>query len=440
MLLREGLGLILTLVDIISFFDRESIYDVMQTLHEIGVNRKAAKVWFKLNEGTEVAVKTAAGISESKYVGDCIGQGTAGGALVSQAIIDKGLMEYFGDSQEEIHYGSVRIQPLAYQDDILKGSKDIAAAKVGNIRIAKMLEDKGLEAHPDKTSFIICGSKQFRQKAKDEVKEKISDKYLGQMLHGAGLSESSLAAVEERAGRIRGATIEIKSIIEEFQMQIMGGMMAAWELWEKALIPSLLNGSGTWIGDCKMAVDLCDELQNFFWRVMLGVPESCPKIALRCETKMIGMKWRIWQHKILLLMRIKSHGLNTLCRQVYEEGRRQQWPGLGQEVTEICEQIGIPDVNSVVVDKDEVKNAIFEHHYHEMVEEVKSKKKLENIKEDDFREVQQYFGDKSVENTRMGFMIRTQMVPKIPGNFKNKYRVRGTEREGLVCTECPEEK
>ena len=85
MLLREGLGLILTLVDIISFFDRESIYDVMQTLHEIGVNRKAAKVWFKLNEGTEVAVKTAAGISESKYVGDCIGQGTAGGALVSQA-------------------------------------------------------------------------------------------------------------------------------------------------------------------------------------------------------------------------------------------------------------------------------------------------------------------------------------------------------------------
>ena len=73
-----------------------------------------------------MAVKTAAGISESKYVGDCIGQGTAGGALVSQANVDKGLMEYFGDSKEEIHYGSVRIQPLAYQDDVLKGSKDIA--------------------------------------------------------------------------------------------------------------------------------------------------------------------------------------------------------------------------------------------------------------------------------------------------------------------------
>ena len=44
--------MILTLVDIISFFDRENIYDVMQTLDDIGVDRKAARVWFKLNENT----------------------------------------------------------------------------------------------------------------------------------------------------------------------------------------------------------------------------------------------------------------------------------------------------------------------------------------------------------------------------------------------------
>ena len=30
------------------------------------------------------------------------------------------------------------------------------------------------------------------------------------------------------------------------------------------------------------------------------------------------------------------------------------------------------------------------------------------------------------------------MVPEIPANFKNKYRVKGTETEGLVCTECEE--
>ena len=77
MLEKEQQGIILTLVDIIAFFDREDIYDVMETLHKIGVNKKAARVWFKMNEGTEISVKTASGMSGTAYVGDCIGQGTA---------------------------------------------------------------------------------------------------------------------------------------------------------------------------------------------------------------------------------------------------------------------------------------------------------------------------------------------------------------------------
>ena len=54
------------MIDIVSFFDREDIGDVMQTLHNIGVNKKAARVWFRLNDGTEIAVKTATGVSEEK--------------------------------------------------------------------------------------------------------------------------------------------------------------------------------------------------------------------------------------------------------------------------------------------------------------------------------------------------------------------------------------
>ena len=39
-------------------------------------------------------------------------------------------------------------------------------------------------------------------------------------------------------------------------------------------------------------------------------------------------------------------------------------------------------------------------------------------KDDDFIEIQEYFRDKSVENTRMAFKVRSEMVPDIPGNFK----------------------
>ena len=183
-----------------------------------------------------------------------------------------------------------------------------------------MPQDKGLSAHPDKTSYIVCGSRKYKQKAANDikneplkfgsfvVKELECDKYLGQMLHTGGLERSALAKAQDRAGRIKGATMEIKSIIEDFKMQSMGGMMATWELWERALIPSLLSGSGTWIGKCQPTIDLCDGLQYFFWRVMMMVPESCPKIALVCETK---MKWRIWQEKLFLILRIKNLGPQT---------------------------------------------------------------------------------------------------------------------------------
>ena len=82
--------------------------------------KKVLKVWFKLNEGTEIAVKMAVGVSKPAVVGDCISQGTAGGALVSQANLDHGLEQYFKNSNKETYYGNVRTLPLSYQDDILK--------------------------------------------------------------------------------------------------------------------------------------------------------------------------------------------------------------------------------------------------------------------------------------------------------------------------------
>ena len=216
--------------------------------------------------------------------------------------------------------------------------------------------------------------------------------------------------------------------------------MVAWELWEKALIPSLLSGAGTWTGEISEAVDLCDDLQNFFWRVILTVPESCPKLALRCETKQIGMKWRIWQEKLFLAQRIIKMKETTLVKKVYLEGKGMGWPGLWQEVKDICMEIGIPDVHEEVVTKIEVRKAIFDHHMKDMRKKMEKSSKLKDIKDDVFNDEQPYMHEKSISAGRTAFKIRCHMVQDIPGNFKNKFRKRGGgENEGLVCTHCQEE-
>ena len=160
----------------------------------------------------------------------------------------------------------------------------------------------------------ILGSKKYKEDAelknnsidfeKFQLKEKTSDKYRRQVSE-SNLASSALATVKDRVGKIKGAAIEIKAIVEEYQMQALAGAMAAWELWEHALLPSLLLGAGTWLGEIQEAVDLCDSLQNFFWRLVLEVPESCPKVSLRSEPNMIGAKWRIREAKCLLLKQIQ---------------------------------------------------------------------------------------------------------------------------------------
>ena len=76
---------------------------------------------------------------------------------------------------------------------------------------------------------------------------------------------------------------------------------------------------------------------------------------------------------------------------------------MGEEVTGICREIGIPDANEVLIAKTEVKKAFHQHHYLDIKKEFTHSKKLYDIRNEDFSGVQSYFNCKSVENGRMSF-------------------------------------
>ena len=88
----------------------------------------------------------------------------------------------------------------------------------------------------------------------------------------------------------------------------------------------------------------------------------------------------------------------------------------------ICEQIRLWDINKYKVDKREIQRAISQSHYEDMMQQVKESKKLEDIKHSDLKNPQEYFNDKNMKNSRLKFKVRTKMLDKIPGNFKNKYK------------------
>ena len=67
------------------------IKDALLTCYKRDVNPKIVRLWAKLNENTTIKVKTGVGESQKVKVGAVVGQGTIGGALVSQAVLDEGV-------------------------------------------------------------------------------------------------------------------------------------------------------------------------------------------------------------------------------------------------------------------------------------------------------------------------------------------------------------
>ena len=436
-----GEGVILNLVDIVSFFDREDIIDVIEALEDMNVNKKVLRIWYKLNDNTNISVKTSVGMTEKTEVGALVGQGSGGAAIGSQAMVDIGLKNYLSGSRDEIYYGEVRMESASFQDDILKPSSDVFTAQAGMTRLAGFLEERGLDAHQDKTSYLVCGTEEYKAKTNKLLKEiplqfgdflakrKVMDKYLGQVLHEDGLEASVRATIQDRTGKIKGAIFLTKSIIETYQMQGIGAMAAAKVLWEGAIVPSLLHGAGTWIGSSKETDQLCEELQLLFWRTAFQVPKSTPKVMLRAQTKSTKMKQRIWKLKLMMARKI-LYQEGSLAHEIYEEQLKHDWPGLAKEVKEICEEIGVKNINEEDVSKEEVDDGIFYHNYKEMKLEICGYKKLEAIKNDDFTELPEYMNDKSLENSRMSFRIKSSLVNRIKMNFKGSYK------HNLVCEKC----
>ena len=246
--IMQGGVIILQAYDISKFFDKETLPDVMNTLHEVGIDDKAYRLWSKLNSNTNIRVKTGVGYSEWSQEGAMIGQGTGGGALVSQINLDLGVVDMFGGSDEEVRYGGVRVLPAMFQDDIMRAADSIEAARAGNVKMASVMDSKQLTLNQDKTGFILFGKDARVRQSRKEIalspivcgnfitKEKVADKWLGDMFHQGGLAESVLATISDREPKIKAACYEAAAIVEDWRSQCVGGFLSAVQALSRRLI------------------------------------------------------------------------------------------------------------------------------------------------------------------------------------------------------------
>ena len=99
------------LYDISKFFDQEHLRDAKDVLYQRGTRGKLYRLLYEINKDTKV--KTAVGVTEKEDSGEGIRQGTNEGAMIFT------VNKHFETSSNEISYGSCKLQPILFQDDMI---------------------------------------------------------------------------------------------------------------------------------------------------------------------------------------------------------------------------------------------------------------------------------------------------------------------------------
>ena len=176
--------------------------DIMYTLSKkAGISEKDYRMWYKLNEDTEIAVRTSVGESKTELVKNSVGQGSFGAALASSINIGCAVQDAL-KGKKSTYIGHLDLNSLIMQDDIAKVSTSLAEARQRCEDIYKLLTRKQLSVNDTKCKFMILGSKKQRKQALKELEKepmmmggrKINhagkEKYLGDFVNELGCKQS----------------------------------------------------------------------------------------------------------------------------------------------------------------------------------------------------------------------------------------------------------
>ena len=179
-----------------------------------------------------------------------------------------------------------------YQDYTARLATSIEEAQKGNILISKAMKIKQLELNVDKCGVILFGNQKKANLMKKTIKtqksltidgSEVKVKYLGDYFHTGGLVKSVEVTVNKRYGVCLNEVLELKSVLDDFRMQSLGGIKVGIEIFNLAILPKLIYNSETWIEMNEKAIKRLDNLQNIFMRCVLSVPNSTPMAALNWD-------------------------------------------------------------------------------------------------------------------------------------------------------------
>ena len=419
--------------DMQKFFDRESLLDCMNSLStRAKIDNKSYRIWFKINEKTNIAVRTSVGKSQYRRIFDSIGQGQDAAALVSALNLGCDIDDIFKDDPST-KIGQVPLNSIIFQDDIGKMNDGTESARKGAEQIDNVLKRKLLSVNYDKSKYLVFGTKKQKAQIDKELSNNpitmggfplsktSSEAYLGDIISDQGCNQSITETIAERIRKLRSRCDEIIETVENPLMGTVKSSAPAIRLYEAQIIPALLNNCESWIGIKDKHIEELQKFQDEFLRKVLRVHVSTTKAILHWDTGLAPMKWRILQKKLLFIRKVihvKDH--TSIVKQVIYNEIFQEIKGLAYECKNACDELAIDNILVNKVKPGMIKRAILSKIESESIEDMLNSVKVADRMTENKAD-NTYMYSLSLPETRIWFRYRARAIKGVKANFKRSH-------------------
>ena len=337
--------------DVSKFFDFEQISDVLSECHKLKVKGKIYRLLYRLNEKRNIKVLTPLGETEEAKVDEGISQGSIESGTLSSGSLDQGVNEGFKNSEYEITYGNISLQPQIFLDDLIRCANSILNAQAGNVFLEAILSSKGLRFNLSKSTYIVMNDvdnvikKELNEKPIKLCGKKMTQSqaitYLGEQISEKGVAASAKETIAKRYGRAKQLILEIKAIIEDCRSNREGAIFTGIQLFQLSVVPYIYYSSELWVSIPPESIQQLNDLHELLYRVMFGTSKSCPKVILYTETGSLLPINIIKEHKAMFYFHLNHLDQHSLAYKIYNEQRRLRLPGYVKEAQEILAELNI---------------------------------------------------------------------------------------------------
>ena len=329
-------GIDIAIMDYRQCFDSLWIEECMNDLWEAGITDDKLSLIYKMNEKTNVKVKTPFGLTKSQEVHKVVMQGETFGPLCCSVQVDKFGKECMEKEQLLYQYkGEVGVPPLAMVDDLVCVSKCGLDSVLINAYINAQTNMKKLQFGSSKCHKMHVGMKTCfcpdlnvqnwevkvvedmftgekvivdEEVGKHTMETSDTEKYLGDLISNDGRNTKNIKARQDKG---QGIVDQICSILEgtvygPFHFEV------ALILRSSLLLNGILTNSEAWYGLKTAAYEKLEQVDEQLLRRILEVGRGCPKEMLYLETGSIPIRFLIQYKRLMFLHYILTEDEESL--------------------------------------------------------------------------------------------------------------------------------